>query len=152
MTRRCGSRPSLRRRLLAGSIAFLLAAALFPPAGAATASKKFLLEKNKPVSLDLSSGQVRVEQAVFEFPSSVMRLETANKVRITVVNGSQAKVRVGLAVALFDEAGNLVGAGVGGNKGGQVAPGEKTEFSVFFYYVTEQLSSASAFQITLETR
>lgn len=152
MTRRFGRRSPMFRRLLTGGIAILFAAAFFSPAGAATASKKFLLDKNKPMSLDLSAGQIRVEQAVFEFPSSVMRLETADKVRITVVNESQAKVRVGLAVALFDEAGNLVGAGVGGNKGGQLAPGERAEFSVFFYYVNEQLSSASAFQITLETR
>jgi hypothetical protein len=142
-----------RMRLLRAAGAFLILSALLaPPSGAATVSKKFVLEKNRPVSLDLAAGQVRAEQVLFEFPSSVLRVETAGKARITVVNGSAAKVRVGLAVALFDPEGNLVGAGAGGNKGGQVAPGEKAEFSVFFYYVTEQILSATAFQITLEAR
>jgi len=69
-----------------------------------------------------------------------------------VVNGAAGKVGVGLALALFDAEGNLVAAGTGGNKGGKVGPGEKAEFSVFFYYVTEQLPSATSFQITLETK
>ena len=143
--------PWIRSLCAAGSL-WLLAALLAPPSGAATVSKKFVLEKNRPVSLELAAGQVRAEQVLFEFPASVLRVETAGKARITVVNGSAAKVRVGLAVALFDAEGNLVGAGAGGNKGGQVAPGEKAEFSVFFYYVTEQILSATSFQITLETR
>jgi hypothetical protein len=130
----------------------LLVAVLAPPARAATASKKFMLEKNRPVSLELSAAQVRVEQVLFEFPASVLRIETASKARVTVVNGAAGKVRVGLALALFDGEGNLVAAGTGGNKGGQVAPGEKVEFSVFFYYVTEQLPTATSFQITLEAK
>ena len=138
--------PSRRATLL------LLLVCLAFPAHGATLSKKFQLEKNRPMGLDLEVGKVRAEQVVFEFPGSVMRLETAGKARVTVVNGSPGKVRVGLALALFDESGNLVAAGTGGNKGGQVAPGETAEFSIFFYYVTEQLSTASSFQITLEAR
>jgi hypothetical protein len=143
--------PSTRRFLLAAAtlVVFLLPA---PPALSATASKKFVLEKNRPMSLELSAAQVRVEKVLFEFPSSVLRLETAGKARITVVNGGADKARIGLALALFDDEGSLVAAGAGGNKGGQVAPGEKAEFSVFFYYVTERIPSATSFQITLETK
>ena len=138
-------------RFRAAAILLLFAAAAATPCGAATVSKKYQLEKNRPVSLELSAGQVRVEQVLFEFPASVLRVETAGKARVTVVNGAAGKVRVGLALALFDEEGNLVAAGAGGNKGGQVAPGEKAEFSVFFYYVTERILSATSFQITLES-
>jgi len=142
----------MARRLCAAVILLVLVALLAPPSGAATVSKKFMLEKNRPVSVDLSAGQVRVEQVLFEFPASVLRIETAGKARVVVLNGTAAKARVGLALALFDAEGNLVAAGAGGNKGGQVAPGEKAEFSVFFYYVTEQILSATSFQITLEVK
>src|SRR5262249_44888753 len=110
------------------------------------------LEKNKAVGLDLASGEVRAESVTFEFPSSVLRLETANRARVTVVNASKSNVRVGLAIALFDAEGNLVGAGVGGNKGGRVDAGETEEFSVYFYYVNERLPDATTFQVTLEAR
>ena len=134
------------------SMLLLLLVCLSFTAHAATLSKKYQLEKNRPMGLDLAAGKVRAEQVIFEFPGSVLRLETAGKARVTVVNGSAGKVRVGLALALYDESGNLVAAGTGGNKGGQVAPGETVEFSIFFYYVTEQLSTASSFQITLEAK
>jgi hypothetical protein len=141
-------RPLLRTVLL------LLALAPFPilPAEAATASKKYGMEPNRPMTLELSVSQVSADQVIFEFPSSVMRLETANKARVAVTNGAPGKVRVGLAIALFNEEGNLVAAGVGGNKGGTMAPGEKEEFSIFFYYVSEQIPSTKTFQITLEVR
>ena len=121
-------------------------------AQAATVSKKYKLEKNKAVGLDLASGEVRAENVTFEFPSSVLRFETANKARVSVVNSSKSNVRVGLAIALFDADGNLVGAGVGGNKGGRLGAGETEEFSVFFYYVNEKLPDAITFQITMEIR
>ncbi len=141
---------SPRRSILAAALLLLLS--LPSPALSATASRKFVLERNRPMTLELSAGQVRIEKVLFEFPSSVLRIETAGKARITVVNGGAGKARVGLALALFDDEGSLVAAGTGGNKGGQVAPGEKTEFSVFFYYVTERIPSATSFQITLETQ
>ncbi len=119
-------------------------------AGAATLSKKFKFEKNKAVGIDLSAGGIRAESLIFEFPSSVLRFQTANKARVTVVNPSTSNVRVGMAIALFDAEGDLVGAGTGGNKGGQVDAGETEEFSVFFYYVNEKIVSATTFQITLE--
>jgi len=145
-------RPRSTSRIRVAAVLLLLAAVPAQPALSATASKKFMLEKNRPMSLDLSAAQVRVEQVLFELPASVLRIETAGKARVTVVNGAAGKVRVGLALALFDGEGNLVAAGTGGNKGGQLAPGEKAEFSVFFYYVTEQLPSATSFQIALETK
>jgi len=140
------------RRLSAAGVLLLLIAVLAPPSRAATVSKKFMLEKNRPVALELSAGQVRVEQVLFEFPASVLRIETAGKARVTVINGAAGKARIGLALALFDPEGNLVAAGAGGNKGGQMAPGEKGEFSVFFYYVTEKILTATSFQITLEAK
>ena len=120
------------------------------PAGAASASRKYKLEKNKELALELSAGGIRVDTVLFEFPSSVLRFQTATKARVTVTNTSGGAYRVGLAIALHDAEGNLVGAGTGGNKGGRVDAGETTEFSVFFYYVNEQIAAASSFQITLE--
>ena len=139
-----------RRPSLLALMSTLLLASL--SVQAATVSKKYKLEKNKAVGLELASGEVRAESVILEFPSSVMRFQTANKARVTVVNSSHANVRVGLAIALFDDQGDLVGAGTGGNKGGQVDAGETEEFSVFFYYVSERIPDASTFQITMEVR
>jgi len=152
MTRLLHSRLRRAGTVSRAATLLLLLVCLTFPAHAATVSKKYQLEKNRPMGLDLAAGNVRAEQVIFEFPGSVLRLETAGKARVGVVNGSSGKVRVGLALALFDESGNLVAAGTGGNKGGHVAPGETTEFSIFFYYVTDQLSTAASFQITLEAK
>ncbi len=120
------------------------------PVHAASVSKKYRFEKNKTVALDLAVSGVRAEKIAFELPSSVLRIQTANKARVEVANGSSAGVRVGLAIALFDAEGNLLAVGAGGNKGGHVESGESEEFSVFFYYVNERILDASTFQISLE--
>lgn len=144
---------STRRLRLLVALGVLTALALIlsaGPAGAATVSRKYKLERNKPLTLDLSASGVRAEKVTFEFPSSVLRFQTANKARVVVANEGSSRVRVGLAIALFDSEGNLVGAGTGGNKGGKVGPTESEEFSVFFYYVSEQIESAAIFQISME--
>jgi hypothetical protein len=134
----------------AGCAAALLALLVPSPADAAVASKKYRLEANKPVGIDLSVLDIKAETVVFEFPSSLLRFQTASRARVTVTNRSGVKARVGVALALFDDAGDLVAAGTGGNKGGWVSPGETEEFSVFFYYVTERIPSATTFQISIE--
>jgi len=110
-----------------------------------------VLEKNRPVSLELAAGQVRAEQVLFEFPSSVLRVETAGKAGFTIVNGSAAKVRVGLAVALFDPEGNLVGPGRAATRGDRWRRARKPS-SPCSLLRDRADSSATSFQITLEAR
>ena len=64
--------------------------------------------------------------------------------------GTQA-VRVHLALALFDESGNLVGCGTTGSKLGTTRPGETETFFVAFDYVKSRLATAKTFYLTVET-
>ena len=59
---------------------------------------------------------------------------------------------VGVALAVFDGDGNLIAAGNGGNKVGELGKGERTEFTVPFSYVYRNLKDAKTFLVTLETR
>ena len=51
----------------------------------------------------------------------------------------------------YDEAGNLVAAGSGGNKLGHLGKGDRDEFRIAFPYVYRNLPNAKTIQITLET-
>ena len=66
-------------------------------------------------------------------------------------NNSKTDMVVGIAIAVFDESGNLVAAGSGGNKLGHLNKGDRDEFRIAFPYVYRNLPSAKTFLITLET-
>jgi hypothetical protein len=66
-------------------------------------------------------------------------------------NNSKTDMVVGIAIAVFDEAGNLVAAGSGGNKLGHLGKGDRDEFRIAFAYVYRNLPNAKTILVTLET-
>jgi hypothetical protein len=77
-------------------------------------------------------------------------VSTASAV-VRLDNNSQIDMVVGIALAVFDENGNLIAAGSGGNKLGHLNKGDRDEFRVAFPYVYRNLQNAKSFLITLET-
>jgi len=81
-----------------------------------------------------------------------MRIKTGYKATVKVANGSSRQVGVGIAVALYDQDGKLIGAGTAGTTIGTIDPGDSAQFGIDFSHVVERLEQAAEFQIALETR
>jgi hypothetical protein len=81
----------------------------------------------------------------------VLGVKSGYKAVVKVVNGSTKQVSAGLAVALYDGDGKLLGAGTTGTKIGTIDPGDSAEFTVSFDHVIERLAQTSQFQIALQT-
>jgi hypothetical protein len=103
------------------AILFVAAAYLAAPLAAQQATKKF---DYKPVdgirTISLAIDQVRINQVVFKPGKAVggpLRRSDAECV-IRIDNDGLTPVQAGVAVALFDEEGNLVAAGSGGTRVG----------------------------------
>ena len=141
-----------RPRLAAVLLLSLVAVAAARPADAAVNSARYRFEGNRWLALDLSVGEVRTEVIRFEWPSTVLGIKTHYKAVIKVANGSTRQVSAGVAVAVYDGEGKLLGAGTTGTKVGTIDPGDTAEFTVDFDHVTERLEYATQFQVALQTR
>src|SRR6266436_2073729 len=139
-----------RNLRLAGVV--LVLAAFVPAALADTNSGRYKFEGNKWLSLDLAVGDVRVETIRFEWPATLLRIKTGYKATVKVVNGSSRQAGIGIAIALYDQEGKLVGTGTGGTTLGTIDPGDSAQISVDFSHVTERVEQTATFQIALETR
>ncbi|HXH27530.1 MAG TPA: FxLYD domain-containing protein [Candidatus Polarisedimenticolia bacterium] len=147
------SRVSVSRRLpsavLVGLLALATAAA---PLLAASSSARYRFEGNKWLSLDLTVSDVAVKLIKFEWPATLMGIRTGYKATLKVANGSARQTGVGLAVALYDQDGKLIGAGTGGTTLGTIDPGDSAEFSIEFKDVTERLEQTAQFDVALQVR
>lgn len=80
-----------------------------------------------------------------------LRFSSAKAV-VRVDNNSARDQEVGVAMAIFDEAGTMLAAGSGGIKVGDLDKGERDTFTIRFPYVYRNLRDASYFLLTVETK
>jgi hypothetical protein len=139
-------------RLLVAGLALLAALTIASPAGAEVTSARSKFEGNKWLSRDRAGDEVRTDVIRFDWPSAVLGVKSGYKAVVKVVNSSTKQVSAGLAVALYDGDGKLLGAGTTGTKIGTIDPGDSAEFTVSFDHVIERLSQTTQFQIALQTR
>ena len=71
---------------------------------------------------------------------------------VRIDNNGAGRDAVGVAVALFDEAGNLVAAGSGGTRAGWLAAGEHDTSAIGFPFVYRNMEKAKTFLVTLEVQ
>jgi hypothetical protein len=134
---------------------FGAAVCLAAPLSAQQATKKF---DYKPVDgiqpISLAIDQVKVSQIVFKPGKAaggpVRRSEAECVLRID--NDGPVAMQTAVAVALFDEAGNLVAAGSGGTRAGWVAAGEHDASAIRFPFVYRNMEKAKTFLVTLEVQ
>jgi len=120
-------------------------------------SKKYQFKKDAWLELGASVKSIVLKSIKFDMPSHVkgkyLSISESAKAEVIVENRSDQNQQVGIAIALFDSAGNLVGVGSGGSKMFfKVKAGSTNDFTISFSYVTEMIEDASSFQITLELR
>ncbi len=120
-------------------------------------SKKYNFKSDTVLELGASVSDIIIKSIKFKPPGAAkgkrFSLAGSFKADVEIENKSKTDVKVGLAIAIFDSKGNLVGVGSGGSKMFfNVKAGDDKEYTVPFHYVTENLEAASTFQITLEIR
>ena len=95
---------------------------------------------------------MKISQIVFKLGKAaggpVRRSDAECVIRID--NEGAVAVQTGIAVALFDEAGNLVAAGSGGTRAGWVSAGEHDTSAIRFPFVYRNMEKAKTFLVTLE--
>ncbi len=142
------------RNIVSAVVLLVLAAA---PAIAGTASGEYLFKLDVPLEL-----KVEVEKGLsidtIQFytagrgPASFFRAGDVMKAEITVSNVSEEGKMIGLAVALFDEKGKLVGVASGGNKFLAQRDERQRTYTLVFNHVNRLADNASSFKVTVETR
>ena len=81
-----------------------------------------------------------------------MRVGDLVNATVSISNLSSVGHRVGVAIALFDEKGQLVGVASGGNRVSTLRPDRRKEFRLVFDNVTANVFRAKTFQITIESQ
>lgn len=132
-------------------VAFLVAA----PASADLVTKKFDWSPVGGVQriADMQVNDIAIPQVAFDLGDTIAPIRRSSaKAVVRVDNNSQIDQEVGVAVAVFDADGNLIAAGNGGNKVGELNKGDRQDFTVSFAYVYRNLKNARSFLVTLETK
>ena len=118
------------------------------------------LEFRHGVTLELAEnagGGLRVDTVEFRMPaigkdgylSRTAGLLTAS---VAVSNTSDVARGVGLAIALHDDAGRLLGVASGGNKLTPIKPGRQKTFTLIFDGVNHEAHRATRFEISVEPK
>lgn len=132
--------------------AALVLVALAAPADAETIAKAYEFKANLPleVGLDLGDGLV-FDRITFEMAPDGPEIATP-KARIEISNLGDTPRRVGIAIALEDGEGRLVGAGSGGSKLFPLRGGRRMTYTVAFEDANTEALAATAFRIAFEVR
>jgi hypothetical protein len=102
--------------------------------------------------VDFQWNGLSVAQIEWNLGNRLKPLDTSTaSATVRLDNNSKTDMVVGIAIAVFDESGNLIAAGSGGNKLGHLGKGDRDEFRIAFPYVYRNLPNAKTFLVTLET-
>lgn len=137
--------------------AALLAGAAGLPARAELLSKRFLFKPGTVLQVgESTSDGLRLDEVRFIVDrgsqTAELRLGGPLAAEVAISNTSERSQRVGIAVALFDDAGRLLGVASAGNKIGVIKAGQQSRFRLSFDDVNLEAHRATAFQISLESK
>ena len=147
-------RLDLTKRL---GLAFTLIMALFAtlPLGAQYFSQRYDFSTEKWIRLNAKVGSLELLDIQFEFPSYVgprkLGIKGRDQATLNLKNYGDVRVRVQVAIALFDAEGNLVGCGATGTKVAGTKPGGTESYYVSFDYVHSRIQTAKTFYLTVES-
>jgi len=100
-----------------------------------------------------TAGLLHLETVRFEIPDNAgVRTARESMVEVTISNYADLAQRVGLAVALFDDSGRLVGVADGGTALLPLRAGHVQPYRLTFKNVNAATPSARTFQITIEAK
>ena len=122
-----------------------------------TFSKKyrFVSDKTLEVGEPVGAG-MRLDSVQFVFPAAtegkILRIGGVPEAVVAISNMSQESVKVGVAIAVFDEEGRLLGVASGGSAMRGIRALRQVGYSLKFDYVNGEMTKAATFQVSVETK
>jgi hypothetical protein len=139
------------------AFALLLLGAQALDASAALVSKTFVFQPNAilDVGAEVEPG-LRLDSVHFLVPQAggdgYTRTAGNIQVEVALSNTGSASHRIGIALALYDEDGRLLGVASGGDKIFPLKAGRQGVYTLTFDHVNGSAAKATRFQVTVETR
>ena len=141
-----------RKIVLAAALGALVI--LAPAARAGLLSKTY--EFRSDVFLEIGAATddgLRLDNVRFQMPSATaVRTAAEATVTVSITNTSDSAKRVGMGVALFDDAGRMVGVVAGGTKLMPLKSGKQKVYKLIFEHVYVEAPRATTFQISVESK
>ena len=139
------------------ALALVLAAAAGPPLEAGLFSERFDFQPGVRLAVGVATeAGLRLDYIVFKMPAleGDHRSATAGvaTVQVAISNTADRGRRVGIAIALHDAEGRLVGAANGGSQLTSIKAGRQKIFILSFAGVNGEAHRATTFHISLEDR
>lgn len=147
----------MRRSTVPLALAALFLAG-FLPASAESVSKTYEFEANTTLEIDLMlEGGLRIDWIRFEVPEAdagrfLRGGRQPVRARLAVSNLGDGATSVGVAIALLDGEGALVGAANGGTRLFPLRKERQIVYEIVFGGVTERSDRATMFKMTIEPR
>ena len=143
----------MKRLGLASALLLALLATL--PLSAEYFCQRYDFSTEKWIRLNAKSGSLELMDIQFEFPSYVgprkLGIKGRDQATLNLKNYGEVRMRVQVAIALFDAEGNLVGCGTTGTKLAGTKSGGSESYYVSFDYVNSRIRTAKTFYLTVES-
>jgi len=140
-----------------GTLALTAALALAPAARAELLSKSYEFKDSVTLEIGASTESgLRIDSVRFHVPPTAgqpgQRTGGLASAEVAVSNVGNGSHRVGLALALFDAEGRLVGVASAGTSLMPLKTGRQRTYTLVFDHVNGEVHKAKRFQISLESK
>jgi hypothetical protein len=144
------------RRILSSTLIVLTIAILAPGAAAELLSKSYVYKHDVTLELGVATSDgLRIDSVRFRSTAGSggeMRPGDRMGAEVAVSNSSGQALKVGLAIALYDDGERLLGVASGGTKLMPIKPGRQKRYILVFDHVNGEAPKASTFQISIESK
>src|SRR5262245_41107756 len=137
--------------------ALTLSLLVAPAVQADTFSKKYRFVQEKTLEIGETVGEgMRLDSVQFVFPAAsgakILRIGGVPEAVVAISNLSEASMKIGVAVAVYDEEGRLLGVASGGSAMRGIRAYRQVGYSLKFDYVNGEMTKAATFQVSVETK
>ena len=135
-------------------ILILLATTLPVAAGDSLMSRTYKFKPDVVLDIGASQGGLRLDSVRFVLPSdkTLFRFGSGVRAEVNVSNLSSEPMKVGVAIALFDAEGRLLGVASGGSALLAIKSERQSTYTLSFKDVNDSAARATSFQISLEPK
>jgi hypothetical protein len=145
----------MRRTVRVGTAVVLMLALAVPTAALVSKRYRFQADTLLDLGVEAPAG-LRLDSVRFKVPATtddrITRAAGPFTARVRVSNTADRALRAGVAIALFDDEGRMLGVASGGSAMSRIKPGRQRSFTLVFDGVNAEAHKATAFQISLEAK
>jgi hypothetical protein len=144
------------RRILVTTMVLMTIAALAPMTGAELLTKSYVYKDDIKLELGVASGDgLRIDSVRFRTSSGsggMLRTGDRMAAEVSVSNTSSQPLKVGLAIALYDDGERLLGVASAGTRLVPIKSGRQKRYILLFSHVNAEAPKATTFQISMESK